>query len=433
MADQVLPPGLYDAFRSNGAPTYYEPNQTPFAADVLESGLIFAFAILAASFFAVLPGIRGKEKWFTLIRVTTGLFIGAVILLANFSYTWETAELYNVTTKYKAGSAEDIHADIEVHVGLRGINITLKADAESQRRLNETINYNEHYDWRWRQGRFGFGPFAGRFNREFRESQFRGVPLPILWVAEYFTFDGEGVRWGRHYRQAGWFAHILMWLALPLWFLSMVLFFVLLKYGAYFLIMTGTSMVVANVIWATLRNPFELVIPFAATHRLVFHYGGSFWVNLITGILCIVLGIIIYLLDLLKPQIITSFFGVDVLQDWEEGDNIEDSKPTGVNGIEMQNVDQGPQAGGSDDRPPAKMPTSNIDEEDDEEDDDEIYMPPTFAAPQPEHNYIKRKSRGLTQRFQQPRRRPPPPPLEQDEDYDNALAWRPEEVHLNMP
>lgn len=56
----------------------------------------------------------------------------------------------------------------------------------------------------------------------------------------------------------------------------------------------------------------------------------------------------------------------------------EDSKQTGVNGIEMQNVDQGPQAGGSDDRPPAKMPTSNIDEEDDEEDEDEIYMPPVI-------------------------------------------------------
>lgn len=55
----------------------------------------------------------------------------------------------------------------------------------------------------------------------------------------------------------------------------------------------------------------------------------------------------------------------------------DDSKPTGVNGIEMQNVDQGPQPGGSDDRPPAKMPTSNIDEEDDE-DDDEIYMPPVI-------------------------------------------------------
>lgn len=53
---------------------------------------------------------------------------------------------------------------------------------------------------------------AGRFNKEYRAAQFRGLPLPILWIAEYFTFDGEGIRWGRHYRQAGWFSHILLWL-----------------------------------------------------------------------------------------------------------------------------------------------------------------------------------------------------------------------------
>jgi len=52
---------------------------------------------------------------------------------------------------------------------------------------------------------------AGRFNQEYRAAQFRGLPLPILWIAEYFTFDGEGIRWGRHYRQAGWYSHILLW------------------------------------------------------------------------------------------------------------------------------------------------------------------------------------------------------------------------------
>ena len=49
------PVGLFDAFRVNGAPTYYPPNKTPFMADILESGLIFAFVILAFSFFIVLP------------------------------------------------------------------------------------------------------------------------------------------------------------------------------------------------------------------------------------------------------------------------------------------------------------------------------------------------------------------------------------------
>ena len=52
---------------------------------------------------------------------------------------------------------------------------------------------------------------AGMFNREFREGQQKGLPYPILWIAEYFVLDGEGVRWGRHYRQAGYYSHIMMW------------------------------------------------------------------------------------------------------------------------------------------------------------------------------------------------------------------------------
>jgi len=51
----------YQAFRENGGPTFYDANPTAWKADVLESGLIFAFCILAASFYIILPGIRGKE------------------------------------------------------------------------------------------------------------------------------------------------------------------------------------------------------------------------------------------------------------------------------------------------------------------------------------------------------------------------------------
>ena len=72
-------------------------------------------------------------------------------------------------------------------------------------------------------------------------------------------------------------------LALPLWVLTIVLFFILLKYGAYFLMLTGGVMVIANILWATIRNVNELVIPFSAEHKLEFHFGPSFYLNLITG------------------------------------------------------------------------------------------------------------------------------------------------------
>ena len=45
--------------------------------------------------------------------------------VSNFAYTWETSEIHT-RTKYKAGEGREISADIGVHIGLRGINITLK-------------------------------------------------------------------------------------------------------------------------------------------------------------------------------------------------------------------------------------------------------------------------------------------------------------------
>ena len=61
MPSGMVPEGFFNAFRTNGAPTYYGPNQTPWETDIVEAGFIFAFVILAISFFVVLPGIRGKE------------------------------------------------------------------------------------------------------------------------------------------------------------------------------------------------------------------------------------------------------------------------------------------------------------------------------------------------------------------------------------
>lgn len=77
----------------------------------------------------------------------------------------------------------------------------------------EIINYNEEFRWNnpWAQGRFGFGIFSSETSQEFRAAEFRGLPYPILWIAEYFTLDGEQIRWFRKYRQAGWYSHILLW------------------------------------------------------------------------------------------------------------------------------------------------------------------------------------------------------------------------------
>lgn len=420
----------FEAFRKNGGPTYYDAVHIPWEADLLTSGLIFCFVILAFSFYIILPGIAGKEKLFTFLRITISLYIGAVILVSNFSMTWETAET-NTRTKYKAGTGKEVNVSIGVNIGFRGVNITLKGEKDQIE--GETINYNEHFSWEGLQGRFGFGPFAGQFNREYRAAQLRGLPLPILWVAEYFTIDGEGIRWGRHYRQAGWYSHIILWLAFPLWLLANILFCVLLRYGAYFLVLTGLSMITSNIIWATLRNVNDLKIPFTSHDVLLFSYGGSFWVCLITGIICVVLGLIIFLMDKLCPSFIATFFGVDVLQDSESIIVEEEDEQI----VQDKSRARSAATSGSD---------QGSDNVDGAMDDDELYdvAPPlriNSEVPDRAAPYVvkplasHKRSYGtaehrITKRLQRPRRRDPPPrpPTESivEDDEDHGL-------YLNAP
>lgn len=57
-----------------------------------------------------------------------------------------------------------------------------KNEKEQSSLTGERIDYNEHFSWEWAQGRFGFGKYAGRFSREFREGVLKGLPYPILQV-----------------------------------------------------------------------------------------------------------------------------------------------------------------------------------------------------------------------------------------------------------
>ena len=171
-----------------------------------------------------------QRLWAT-IRVFVALWVGAVILVSNYGFGWYT-DRQCVKTQYKGyvyppNIAQEIEAEVGVHVGLRGFNVTLdevayesctgRGDGDSYYSNRpfpyEAIFYNEAFRWDrpWAQGRLGFGRYAGAVSQQFRAAEVRGMPYPILWIAEYFILDGEQIRWGRKFRQAGWFANIFMW------------------------------------------------------------------------------------------------------------------------------------------------------------------------------------------------------------------------------
>ncbi|CAN7939039.1 unnamed protein product, partial [Ixodes hexagonus] len=260
------------------------------------------------------------QKINVLLRVCVSLFIGAFILLCNFGQEWETSKIRAVTP-YRAFSHEELHAEIEVKIGLRSVNITLRNETVYEGTAGDKVDYNERFTWAWEQGRQGFGPQAGHFNQDFRTAQVKGTPLPILWIAEYFTFDGEGIRFGRHYRTAGWYTHILLWTAFPLWVVSNLVFFTVLWYGACVLMLTGSCLIAGTIVYASVRNFIPLEIPFYDGDQLVhvrMVYGWCFWMNLVNGLVCLLLGTVVLFMDLRYPDIISTFFGIDILQDYEE-------------------------------------------------------------------------------------------------------------------
>ena len=82
--------------------------------------------------------------------------------------------------------------------------------------------------------------------------------------------------------------------ALPLWWLTLILFNMVPRYGGYFSLMTGLSLIIGNMIWAFVRNPLELAFPMyfegcrkgASDHTgcvMKLHYSWCFWLCLATG------------------------------------------------------------------------------------------------------------------------------------------------------
>ena len=192
--------GWFDLFREHGGPTLYpEPNRTSVIADVQALTVYIVFATLLVAFFVVMPGIR-KERFTTFTSVLLSLFVGGTTLIGICGCGWHTAEA-EISSAYRAFSTEKVRGMIGVYIGLDHVNITLSAMPQYYNGSMD-INFNE---------RFGFEK-PDQLQVEFKKGLKKGLPFPILTVAEYMSVDAEGFCWGRNYRQAGYYTQIFLWL-----------------------------------------------------------------------------------------------------------------------------------------------------------------------------------------------------------------------------
>eukprot|EP00128_Syssomonas_multiformis_P016070 Colp12_sorted_trinity150504_noHs@3741 len=295
-------------FRSNQYGTTYGPIfPKPFYdLDIIK--LTTTFCLFALCFLMVIPSFR--KTWRSAV-VYLGFFvtagIGYMILLANFGYGWQSSEGL-VHTPYSGHNNNFINATVGLKVGLQGINVTLIGSPEKQ--LNEDIYYNERFEWVWRQGRGGYGKYAGRINREFRAHQERGVPYPILFVAEYFTLDGDEIRWGRYYRLAGHYTFIMVWTAFASWLVTCICLFIKLRPAAVWFMITGANLLIGNIVYAALvKHPQNgpLVIPVGSWEGepvdLHPDFGWTYYMTMANGIICFAVAAAIFVAVSLYPEL----------------------------------------------------------------------------------------------------------------------------------
>lgn len=286
-------------FRTPPWQVRYGPYYIPATVDENEYGIYVSFALLFVAWLLLLPLQRCAPKpMLRAVAVLAALALGLVIIVSQFTYEWHSASVH-AEAPYAMGYAGVVSGRVGLHIGLRGFNITLVGEPQCQ--FNTSVVWNEHITWAdptgqlegWQQGRLGFGAYASPISQQFRDLAYKGVPRPILDVAEWFTIDGERLRWARWYRVAGYYTMSLLWLALAAWALTLVIWVIRPRLGALWLTGLGGLLVFTAALHSILVNQSEtqLAIP-VGDAILRPEPGSSFYLLLISGVLALVAGLL---------------------------------------------------------------------------------------------------------------------------------------------
>ncbi|NWH91668.1 DOXA1 factor, partial [Aegithalos caudatus] len=281
----------------NGSYPFYPGANACFPFDTTRAVIVTVFLSMLVTSIIILPGIRGRGRLFWFLRLVLGLFMGAVILTVQFTRDWETGWV-QANTSYKSFSPVQVNVDIGLHIGLAGLNVTLRGNPVEQ--INETINYNEHFPWH----------FGADYEHSYSEGLQKGLPSPILYVAEKFSRQSP-CSVHSQYRIAGHYVSLTLWLAFCTWLISILLFSMsILLYGGHMLLLTATLIFFSLLFFCTSRNTLKCPIQLGSV-SLRTDYGESFWLTLAAGLLCLLLGLAIVTLNSLQPEKLKLIFSLD--------------------------------------------------------------------------------------------------------------------------
>uniref|UniRef100_A0A183CAA5 Dual oxidase maturation factor 1 n=1 Tax=Globodera pallida TaxID=36090 RepID=A0A183CAA5_GLOPA len=349
--------GWFDAFRENGAPTWYGENPTPVVLDLQIAGLLSLFLTPTIAFLLILPGIRRFRALSAFIFLFS-MGTGAIILLSIYYPGWNSGNI-RIFATYRAHSNERINALLGVRIGLSHVNITLNSESLSPEEIllrrtfldtreqdrgkkdpdramslllfctdtpssnsssNRTVNSSEGLPQPLvpsrstpetiREGeepeqkselyyneRFDFDDVSGMEVNEWLE---KGLPYPILQVVEYLSVDRTGFLWGKQYRLAGYYTHAALWLAFAIWILQIILLGALPHRFGLVAFVCGLAILFADFVYLCL-TPDDLFLVFFGpderSHRLTFHPASCFYATFGAGLTSTAVGAVLWFLE----------------------------------------------------------------------------------------------------------------------------------------
>ncbi|NWX63278.1 DOXA1 factor, partial [Promerops cafer] len=271
----------------NGSYPFYPGANACFPFDTTRAVIVTIFLSMLVTSIIILPGIPGRGRLFWLLRMVLGLFMGAEILTVQFTRDWETGWV-QANTSYKSFSPVQVNADIGLHIGLAGVNVTLRASplvslhcclgrkALFRSRLSSCL---------LDQLAQGFIPPLG-----YAEQTLSRHPKPDVFCSVLWSFCR---------------------LAFCTWLISILLFSMsVLLYGGHMLVLTATLILFSLLFFSTARNTLKCPIQFGPA-SLRTDYGESFWLTLATGLLYLLLGLGIIILNSLQPEKLKIIFSLD--------------------------------------------------------------------------------------------------------------------------
>ncbi|CAK8698107.1 dual oxidase maturation factor 1-like [Clavelina lepadiformis] len=284
---------------SDGFPPFYVERSSPVFGETSQYYLAYAFIAIFIGILLVLPGVKGRERIYFLLRWSLSFFIGATIIACLQGNSWHVGSVEGLMP-FKVESEEMVNFKVGFMAGLSNFNVTLSGFSKSE--FGGRLLFSEKY-------------YYLKTDEEFANSLRKGLPFPILNVVEHFSVQKISSIWkfGRRYWVAGHYGIYMLWVAFAIWILANVLFHAVLRYGGLLLVFCGVLMIGANISFLSITtHNCNLEVHLGYTKDVVLRptLGWCFWLCLSVGIFCILCGVAITIADHFYSKAVARFFNL---------------------------------------------------------------------------------------------------------------------------